>query len=77
MARVTSSKNETLTLRTDEDVVRVCQAVRAWMVEQQFSLLAQTKMVTASSELARNALVYGGGGTARQFLLPILPNTPL
>lgn len=58
-------KSETLTLRTDEDVARVRLTVRAWMVEQQFRLLAQTKMVTATSELARNAVVYGGGGTAR------------
>jgi len=58
-------KSETLTLRTDEDVARVRQTVRAWMVEQQFRLLAQTKMVTATSELARNAVVHGGGGTAR------------
>jgi serine/threonine-protein kinase RsbT len=58
-------KIETLPLRSDEDLVRLRQVVRAWMVEQGFNLVAQTKMVTAVSELGRNALVYGGGGLAR------------
>jgi serine/threonine-protein kinase RsbT len=58
-------RSETLPLRSDEDLVRVRQAVRAWMVEQNFNLVEQTKMVTAASELGRNALVYGGGGSAR------------
>ena len=58
-------KSETLGLHTSEDIVRVRQAVRAWMVEMQFSLVDQTKMVTAASELARNAVEYGGGGSAR------------
>jgi serine/threonine-protein kinase RsbT len=58
-------RGETLELRTFEDIVRVRQAVRAWMVEMQFSLVDQTKMVTAASELARNAVDYGAGGSAR------------
>ncbi|MES2263719.1 MAG: anti-sigma regulatory factor [Pseudomonadota bacterium] len=49
-------------LRTDEDVVRLRQAVREQMVSLGFSLIDQTKMVTAASELARNTLRYGGGG---------------
>ena len=57
------TKSESLGLHTSEDIVRVRQAVRAWMVEMQFSLVDQTKMVTAASELARNALIYGKGGT--------------
>lgn len=62
-------RSETMALRSEDDMVRVRQTVRAWMVGQGFSLVEQTKMVTATSELARNALVYGGGGTARLALL--------
>ncbi len=57
-------KEEILPVRTSEDVVLVRQAVRRWTVELGFSLVDQTKMVTAASELARNAVIYGGGGTA-------------
>jgi len=52
----------TLPLRTDEDVVRLRQAVREQMIALGFSLIDQTKTVTAASELARNTLRYGGGG---------------
>jgi serine/threonine-protein kinase RsbT len=52
-------------VRSDSDVVLVRQLVRAWAVEQGFGLVDQTKIVTAASELARNTLVHGGGGTAR------------
>ena len=45
------------------DIVTVRQLVRSRAVELGFSLVDQTKMVTAASELARNALDYGGGGT--------------
>ena len=63
-------RTETLPLRTEEDVLRVRQAVRTWMVEQRtFSLVEQTKMVTATSELGRNVVVHGGGGSARLELL--------
>jgi serine/threonine-protein kinase RsbT len=47
-----------------EDVVRVRQAVRVQAVAQGFSLVDQTKLVTAASELARNAIEHGGGGRA-------------
>ena len=56
-------ETETLPLRTSEDVVIARQQVRARAVENGFSLIDQTKLVTAASELARNALHYGGGGT--------------
>ena len=56
-------------LRSDEDVVRLRQLVREQMVAAGFSLIDQTKMVTASSELARNTLRYGGGGQARMVQL--------
>lgn len=58
-------KTETYAVRSDADVVQVRQAVRSWSAELRFTLVDQTKMVTAASELARNAVVYGGGGTAR------------
>lgn len=48
----------------DGDVVRVRQAARSAAVEAGLSLVDQTKVVTAASELARNTLVYGGGGAA-------------
>ena len=51
-------------LVTDEDVVRLRKLVRDEMVALKFSLIEQTKMVTAASELARNTLRYGGGGRA-------------
>jgi serine/threonine-protein kinase RsbT len=57
-------KNEALPLRTDEELVTLRQVVRASMIELAFGLVAQTKMVTAASELARNTVVYGGGGVA-------------
>jgi serine/threonine-protein kinase RsbT len=56
---------ETYPLHTSDDVVRVRQIVRSWGVELGFSLIDQTKIVTAASELARNTVTYGGGGTAR------------
>lgn len=49
---------------TDSDVVRVRQMVREAALSAKFSLIDQTKVVTAASELARNTLVYGGGGQA-------------
>ena len=54
---------ETLPIRADADVVMARQQVRAWAVEQGFGLVDQTKIVTAASELARNTLIHGGGGS--------------
>ncbi len=53
-----------LPIRSDEDVVRLRQSVRELMIAAGFSLIDQTKMITAASELARNTLRYGGGGEA-------------
>jgi serine/threonine-protein kinase RsbT len=53
-----------LPITRDDDVVRVRQAVRAAAVAAKLSLVDQTKLVTAASELARNTLIYGGGGQA-------------
>jgi serine/threonine-protein kinase RsbT len=55
---------ERLPLLASEDVVTVRQAVRRRSVEAGFSLVDQTKIVTAASELARNAIQHGGGGRA-------------
>jgi serine/threonine-protein kinase RsbT len=55
-------KNETFPIAVPDDVVRVRQVVRAWAAELKFSLIEQTKLVTATSELARNTLQHGGGG---------------
>jgi serine/threonine-protein kinase RsbT len=58
-------KDETQPVRSPEDVVLIRQLVRAWAVDLRFSLVDQTKIVTAASELARNTVDYGGGGTVR------------
>jgi serine/threonine-protein kinase RsbT len=56
-------RTETAPIRSDADVVQIRQKVRSWAVDLGFGLVDQTKIITAASELARNALVYGGGGT--------------
>jgi serine/threonine-protein kinase RsbT len=60
---------ETMPLRNSDDVVRVRQAVRARAIAAGFSLVDQTKIVTAASEVGRNTVDYGGGGTLRIELL--------
>ena len=55
-------RHDTRPIRSSEDVVAVRQVVREWAVAAGFSLVDQTKIVTAASELARNTLDYGGGG---------------
>lgn len=57
--------DETMPVRTSDDVVRVRQAVRARAVAVGFGLVDQTKIITAASEIARNTVDYGGGGTLR------------
>ena len=56
---------EVMPLRNSDDVVRVRQAVRSHAVAAGFSLVDQTKIVTAASEIGRNTVDYGGGGTLR------------
>jgi serine/threonine-protein kinase RsbT len=56
-------------LRSERDIVLARQLVRKMSQVQGFSLVDQTKMVTAASELARNALIYGGGGSMRWQML--------
>jgi serine/threonine-protein kinase RsbT len=55
--------SETMALTGSDDVVRVRQAVRTNAVKAGFSLVDQTKIITAASEIARNTVDYGGGGT--------------
>ncbi len=57
-----TTKTERLDIRQSDDVVRVRQLARTLAVEVGLSLVDQTKIVTAASELARNTLDYGGGG---------------
>ncbi|HEX6080775.1 MAG TPA: anti-sigma regulatory factor [Methylomirabilota bacterium] len=58
-------REQTVDVRSDEDVVRVRQITRQWALDLGFSLIDQTKIVTAASELARNTVIYGGGGITR------------
>lgn len=63
-ASVPAPRSDLLPIRSGDDVVRVRQEVRARAIEVGLGLVDQTKIVTAASELARNTLNYGGGGTA-------------
>jgi len=56
-------RDEQLSVRSEDEVVRVRQAAREWSISLGFGLVDQTKIVTAASELARNTVIYGGGGT--------------
>ena len=58
-----AAKGETLPLRSAEEVVLVRQATRRRSVDLGFSIIEQTKIVTAASELARNTVIHGGGGS--------------
>ena len=62
-------KRDTQPLKTSNDVVMARQKVRLWATELHFSLVDQTKLVTAASELARNALDHGHGGDMTMELL--------
>jgi serine/threonine-protein kinase RsbT len=62
---MTTDNPRELPIRSQDDVVIARQAVRARAVEIGLSLVDQTKIVTAASELARNTFVYGGGGFLR------------
>ena len=63
------SRSELLPIRGESEVVMVRQMVRAACVELKFGLVDQTKMVTAASELARNTLIHGGGGTVELLIV--------
>ncbi len=70
-------KTETLPIQSSADVVSVRQAVRVASSQLGFSLVDQTKIVTAASELARNTLDYGGGGIMRYEVLEDSPRKGL
>ena len=57
-----TTKSERLDIRSSDDVVRVRQLARTMALAAGLSLVGQTKIITAASELARNTLDYGGGG---------------
>ncbi len=58
-------RDEAFPIRLSEDIVKIRQMTRELALMQAFSLVDQTKIVTAASELARNALEHGGGGEVR------------
>jgi len=60
---MTTQKSERLDIRSSDDVVRVRQVARTLALGAGLSLVDQTKIITAASELARNTLDYGGGGS--------------
>jgi serine/threonine-protein kinase RsbT len=66
-----TTRRETLSVAANDAVVTVRQFAREFAVEARLSLVDQTKLVTAASELARNMVVYGGGGTADLELLDV------
>ena len=64
-------RSDTRTIATSEDVVHVRRIAREWAISGGFGLVDQTKIVTAASELGRNTLTYGGGGSLRIELLDV------
>jgi serine/threonine-protein kinase RsbT len=60
-----TTRTDRLDIRSSDDVVKVRQQTRVMAVEAGLSLVDQTKIITAASELARNTLDYGGGGEMR------------
>lgn len=59
---MTVTRTATVPLESEGDIVQARRIARAWAAEQRFSLIDQTKFVTAASELARNTVVHGKGG---------------
>ncbi len=57
------TRHESLRIQDEDEIVKIRQQARRWAADLGFSLVDQTKMVTAASEIARNTVVYGGGGT--------------
>lgn len=68
-----SLKRELQPIQSSSDVVLARQKVRQWATQMKFSLVDQTKLVTAASELARNTLDHGKGG---HMLIEIVDNSP-
>lgn len=70
---MTATARETLPLLSETDVILARREVKTWATRIGFGLVDQTKLVTACSELARNTVVYGGGGTVT---LEVVDNPP-
>lgn len=66
---MTPALEGSMPVRNEQDVVMCRQTVRKLTQELRFSIVDQTKMITAASELSRNTVVYGGGGEMRWELL--------
>lgn len=66
---MTEPDRGSMPLRSEEDIVKCRQVVRKLTQQAKFSLVDQTKMITAASELSRNSLVYGRGGEMRWELI--------
>ncbi len=62
-------REQSFAIQEEDDIVRVRHWVRDWASQGRFSLVDQTKLVTAASELARNMVIYGGGGEVRLQML--------
>ena len=62
---MTPLRSETLPVRETSDILLIRRLVRECATELGFSVLDQTKLLTAASELGRNTLIHGGGGTMR------------
>jgi serine/threonine-protein kinase RsbT len=60
---MTTIRDESRPLLSETDIVQARQEVRRWAIAVGFGLVDQTKIVTAASELARNTVIYGGGGS--------------
>lgn len=60
---ISTLKSETKPIYSQADIVYARQTVRDWAIQSQFGIVDQTKIITAASELARNAFEYGKGGT--------------
>lgn len=62
---MTVLRDELIALRSTDDIIKARQLVRDCAIFQGLSLVDQTKLVTAASELARNTMIHGGGGEMR------------
>lgn len=72
-----TASGQVLSIRAQHDVAQARQVVRSWAVRCGFTLVDQTKVVTAASELARNVYLHGGGGEMRVDALTEGPRTGL
>jgi serine/threonine-protein kinase RsbT len=74
---MTVTKTESLPLAIEADIVIARREAKTWATQLGFGIVDQTKLVTACSELARNTLIYGGGGTLTLEALEVPPRRGL